>query len=327
VKKANAMAKCLAHLLAALAFSWDAFAQSAPAPWRVGVLSPFSSSSDPFRDIFQQRLREFGKIGGREIALEYRSSENRADRLPSLANELARLKVDLIVTTTAPGAQAARQATATIPIVMAGVNDAVAQGFVASLARPGGNVTGITWLDTELSAKRLELLHRLLPKATRVGFLREAVAGGASLQAMESAARALGLQLVVMELRAPQEIDGIFRALGEERVSALVIAQSPMIAEEQRQVVALAKEYRMPTIFPSRAAVEAGALMSYGPKPSDLYRRAAEYVQRILNGSAPSALPVEQPTDVELVLNLRAAKELRLEVPETLFAAASEVIR
>jgi putative tryptophan/tyrosine transport system substrate-binding protein len=313
--------------LAAFALGCSAFAQSQPAPWRIGVLSPFNSASDAFRDTFLERLREFGKIGGREIRVEYRASENHADRLSALANELVRSKVDLIVTTTAPGGQAARQATATIPIVIAGVNDAVAQGFVASLGRPGANITGITWLDTELSAKRLEFLHSLLPKETRVGLLREAVGGGPSLHAIDAAARRLGLRLVVMELRAPQEIDAIFSALSEERVGALVVSESAMLAEEAGRLIALARQQRLPTIFSSRASVEAGGLMSYGPRPAELYQRAAEYAQRILSGTAPSALPVEQPTNLELVLNLKTAKELGLAVPPAVMAATSDVIR
>jgi len=314
-------------VLGALMMASAACAQSTLKHSRIGVLSPFNSSADAFRDAFQQRLRELGYTAGRNIAVEYRSSENMADRLPGLANDLVRLKVDVIVTTTAPGAQAAKQATTTIPIVIAGVDDAVEQGFVSSLGRPGSNITGITWLDTELGAKRLELLKQILPKMSRVALLREAVGAGSSLRALDAAARALGIRLVVMELRAAHEIDGVFAALADERVGALMVAQTPMIASEERHVVQLAVKHRLPTIFAFRGAVEAGGLISYGPRPVDLYRRAADYAHRILNGAKPGEMPVEQPTNFELVINLKTAGELGVEIPRALLLSADDLIR
>lgn len=314
-------------VLGALMMASGACAQSALKNPRIGVLSPFTGSADAFRDAFQQRLRELGYSTGRDIRVEYRASENRADRLPDLAKELVALKVDVVVTTTAPGAQAAKQATTTIPIVIAGVDDAVEQGFVSNLRRPGGNITGITWLDTELGAKRLDLLKQILPEMSRVAFLREAVGGGSSLRALDAAARTLGIRLVVMELRAAQEIDGVFAALAGERVSALMVAQTPMIAREERHVVELAAKHGLPTIFAFRGAVEAGGLASYGPRPVDLYRRAADFAHRILNGAKPAEMSVEQPTNFELVINLKTAAKLGIEIPKALLVSADDLIR
>jgi putative ABC transport system substrate-binding protein len=302
-------------------------AQPAKKPPRIGVLSPFNSSVDALRDAFQQRLQELGYSTGRNITVEYRASEALADRLPQLALDLVKMKVDAIVTTTASGAQAAKQATATIPIIIAGVDDAVDQGFVTSLARPAGNITGISWLNTELSAKRIELLKQTLTKTSRVAFLREAVGAASSLRAIEAAARTLGIRLVVMELRAPNEIDSVFSALAHERVDALMVAQSPMITSQESHIVELARKHRMATIFSFRKAVEAGGLMSYGPKPADLYRRAADYTDRILKGAKPSELPVEQPTSFELVINLKTANALGMKIPQAILLSADDVIR
>ena len=294
---------------------------------RLGILSPFNPSSDAFRDAVRQRLLELGYAEGRSIAIEYRASDDMADRLPQLAADLVNLKVDAIVTTTAAGVQAAKQATATIPIVMAGVDDAVEQGFVTNLAKPGGNMTGTSWLNTELSARRVVLLKQMLPKLSRVGLLREAVGAASLLQASEAAARRLGLRLIVMEIRAPGEIDGVFSALAQESVGALIIAHDPMLAGHERHLIELATKQRLPTIFSFRKAVEAGGLMSYGPKPIDLYRRGADYVDRILKGAKPGALPVEQPTHFEMVINLKTARALGVDVPHAILLSADEVIR
>ena len=312
----------------ALAVPLASFAQqpSAKMP-RIGVLSPFASNADAFRDALQQRLQELGYSAGRNIAVEYRASEGMADRLPQLAVELVGLKVAAIVTTTAPGVQAAKQATTTIPIIIAGVDDAVDQGFVSSLARPGGNITGTSWLNTELSAKRVELLKQTLPKISRIAFLREAVGAASSLRAIEAAARALGIRLLVMELRAPSEVDGVFAALLHERVGALMVAHSPMIAGQESHIIGLAMKHRLPTIFSFRKAVDAGGLMSYGPKPADLYRRAADYTDRILKGTKPGNLPVEQPTSFELVINLKTATALGVKIPQSIQLSADDVIR
>jgi len=301
--------------------------QPSATPPRIGILSPFNASSDAFRDAVQQRLLELGYTEGRNVVIEYRASDGVADRLPQLAADLVSLKVDAIVTTTAAGVQAAKQVTATIPIVMAGVDDAVGQGFVTNLAKPDGNITGTSWLNTELSAKRVELLKQTLPKISRVAFLREAVGAASSLQATEAAARTLGVRLVVIEIRAPDEIDGVFSALSQERVGALMVAQGPMLTDQEQHVIELAMKHLLPTIFSFRKAVEAGGLMSYGPKPLDLYRRAADYADRILKGQRPGTLPVEQPTKFELVINLKTANALGVNVPPAILLSADEVIR
>jgi len=303
------------------------FAQPAKTLPRIGILSPFSSSADAFRAAFQQRLQELGLRAGNNVQLDYRSAEGMSDRLPQLALEFVGLKTDAIVTTSAPGAQAAKQATSTIPIIVAGVDDAVEQGLVLSLARPGGNVTGISWLNTELSAKRVELVKNALPIASRIAYLREAVGAAASLRATESAARTLGLRMLAMEIRAANEIEGVLGALAQERVDALIVAQGPILAAEGPRIISLAAKHRLPTVFAHRAAAEAGGMMSYGPKLVELYRRAADYTQRILKGAKPGELPVEQPTSFELVINLKTADTLGLKIPRPVLLGADEVIR
>jgi putative tryptophan/tyrosine transport system substrate-binding protein len=302
-----------------------AAAQRASKLPRIGVLSPFMSASDPFLGAFRQGLRELGYVEGQNVALEYRSAEGTGDRLPGLAAELTRLRIDVIVTTTSLGAQAAKQATTTTPIVLGGVDDAVEQGFVASLARPGGNVTGASWLNTELSAKRLELLKEALPKLTQVAILREAVGGAASLRATEEAARSLGVRLRVIELRDPNELPSAFVAMTHERVGALMPLQGPMLAGQQRQILELAANHRLPAIFSDGALVEAGGLMSYGPKLADFHRRAAVFVDKILKGARPGDLPVEQPTQFELRVNLRSAKALGLSLPQSILVRADVI--
>jgi putative ABC transport system substrate-binding protein len=292
---------------------------------RVGILSPFTSASDSFLEAFRQGLRDLGYVEGQNVLLEYRSAEGTADRLPGLAAQLTRLRVDVIVTTTSPGAQAAKQATTTIPIVLGGADDAVEQGFVVSLARPGGNVTGVSWLSTELSAKRLELLKEALPKVTSVAVLREAVGGAASLRATEAAAHSLGVRLRVIELRDSTELPSAFAAMIHEHVGALMLLQGPMLTSQQRQVLDLAAKNRLPAIFSDGALVEAGGLMSYGPKLVDVYQRAAAYVDKVLKGARPGDLPVEQSTQFELRVNPRTAKMLRLSLPPSILLRADVI--
>jgi putative ABC transport system substrate-binding protein len=288
------------------------------------VLSP---SADSFLGIFKQALRDLGYVEGQNIAIEYRSADGRADRLPELANELARLKVDIMVTITSPGVRAAKQATNTIPIVMGAIDDAVEQGFVASLARPGGNVTGTSWLNPELSAKRLELLKEALPRLSRAAVLREAVGGASSLRATMETSRILGVQLQILELREANEIASAFAAMLRERVGALDVLPGPMITGHMEEIVQRVGKDRLPGIFPDAQFVEAGGLMSYGPVSSEMYRRAATYVDKILKGAKPADLPVEQPTKFELVINLKGAKQIGLTIPPNVLARADRVIR
>jgi putative tryptophan/tyrosine transport system substrate-binding protein len=291
---------------------------------RLGLLSP---SADFFLNAFRQELRELNYVEGRNISLEYRSAEGRANRLIDLAAELVRLRVDVMVTITSPGVRAARQATNTIPIVMAGVDDAVEQGFVASLARPGGNITGTSWLNPELSGKRLELLKESFPKVSRVAVLREAIGGASSLRATIEAARVLGVQLQILELRDPDELVSAFAAMTRERVGALDVLPGLMITGYMRQIVDLAAQARLPVIFPDGQFVESGGLMSYGPSPPDLYRRAATYVDKILKGAKPADMPVEQPTKFELVINQKTAKQIGVTIPPGVLARADRVIK
>lgn len=291
---------------------------------RVGVLSP---SADFFLNSFRQGLREFDYVEGRNISLEYRSAEGKADRLPDLAAELVRLKVNVIVAITSLGVRAAKQATSSIPIVMGGVDDAVEQGFVASLARPGGNITGISSLNPELSDKRLELLKEAFPKVSRVAVLREAVGGASSLRATIEAARVLGVHLQMLELRDPNELDSAFAAMTRERADALDVLPGLMITGYMQQIVDLTGKARLPAILPDGQFVESGGLMSYGPSLPEMYRRTATYVDKILKGTKPADLPVEQPTKFELIINLKAAKQIGVTIPQSVLYRADNVIK
>jgi putative ABC transport system substrate-binding protein len=293
---------------------------------RVGVLLPSDDSTTAFLPAFRQGLRDLGYVEGRMVSLEVRSANGRTDRLPSLARELVRMKVDVLVTITSPGVRAAREATSTIPIVAGAVDDAVEQGFVASLAHPGGNVTGVSWLNTELSAKRLELLKEALPEVTRVAVLREAVGGASSIRATATAARALRVHLQIFELRDPNELPTVFAAMAKERIEALTVLPGPLITSQIPGIVELASRTRLPAVFPEARFVEAGGMMSYGPNLAEMYRRAAGYVDKILKGVKPSNLPVEQPTKFESIINLKTAKALGLTIPQSLLQRADQVI-
>jgi putative ABC transport system substrate-binding protein len=294
---------------------------------RVGVLSPFISSADLLLETFRQGLREIGYMEGQNIAIEYRSAEGRTDRLPDLAAELVRLKVDIIVTTGTPAVQVAKGVTSTIPIVMAAVGDAVEYGFVTSLARPGGNITGSSWLNTELTSKRLELFKEALPEMSRVAALWDSATGAAYFRPMEAAARSLAVQLQALEVRGPDDFDSAFQGARKDGAGGLVILPSPFFYAHRVRLVGLAATNRLPAMYFRREFVEAGGLMSYGPNFSELYRRAATYVDKILKGTKPADLPVEQPTKFELVINLKTAKELGITIPPTVLFQADEVIR
>ncbi len=293
---------------------------------RVGILSPYTASGSSFQNDVKRGLNELGHREGKTIEFESRFADGRTDQLPRLATELVQFKPDVIVTTTAPAVRAAKQATSTVPIVMGEVDDAVEQGFITSLARPGGNVTGTSWLNTELNGKRLDLLKQALPGLSRVGVLREAVAGGASARGIMAAARALGIQVYIWELRLPDELNDVFSDMARNRVDALSVLQSPMIVTESGRILELVGQHRLPAIFPDRHFIDAGGLMSYGTNLPGMYRRAAMYVDRILKGAKPSELAVEQPTVFEFVVNLAAARTLGLTMPPSVLAGADEVI-
>jgi putative ABC transport system substrate-binding protein len=303
---------------------------------RIGVLvssSPEHPEGRAIVDVFRQALRARGHAEGRSVAFEYRWAEGRFDRFPALAAELVRARVDVIVAPNTPAARAAKQATSTVPIVAWAMQDPAADGLVASLARPGGNVTGLTFLGPELVPKRLELLKEALPGARRVaalwhpGGLAERT-GQEMLKEAAAAARALGVQLQVVPARAPGDLGAAFSAMrGQGRADALITFPSGMLFLERRQVVDLAARHRLPAMYNGREFAEAGGLMAYGANIPDLVRRSATFVDRILKGAKPAELPVEQPTTFELVINLKTATALGLTIPPSVLGKADEVIR
>jgi len=294
---------------------------------RIGILSPFISSADFLLDAFRQGLRELGYVESRNIVIEYRSAEARNDRLAELAAELVRLKVDVLVTTGPAAVRAAKQATSTIPIVMGAVGDAVDFGFVASLARPGGNITGMSWLGPELNAKRLEILNEVFPKLVRVAVLWDPATPKTYVRATEVTARSLGINLRVLEVAKPNDLDHAFATLTGEGAGALEVMPSTTFASQIRQLVDLAAKSRLPAIFPDERYAQAGGLLSYGPSFPEMYRRAATYVDKILKRAKPAELPVEQPTKFELVINLKAAKQIGLTIPQSVLYRADKVIK
>jgi putative tryptophan/tyrosine transport system substrate-binding protein len=295
---------------------------------QIGFLSvrPLGASS-PFVEVFRHSLREMGYTEGQNVALTYRSAEGQVNRLPALAAELVRLNVDVIVVGETPAIQAAIQATTTIPIVMLTVGDPVELGFVKSLAQPGGNVTGVGGLVTELNRKLLELLQEAVPGVTRIAAF--VTPGGLARYGteLEAAARELGVRLQFLEVRGPGEFESAFHAATSEGAGALLILPSPLFAMHERRIAAFAVESRLPAIFWRRPFAEAGGLMAYGPSFADNLRRAAVLVGKILQGAQPADLPVERPTKFELVINLKTAKVLGLTIPPLLLFQADEVIQ
>jgi ABC-type uncharacterized transport system substrate-binding protein len=278
---------------------------------------------------FQQGLHSLGYVEGKNIAIEYRYAEGKADRLPSLAAELVGLNVDVIVTSATPSVLAAKKATSTIPIVFVSVTDPVASGLVASLARPGGNITGLTILAPELSGKRLELLKEAAPNVTRVAFLWNSAnpAQAPQWREAQTAAPALGLQLQSLEVRRSDDFDSAFEAALRERAQALIASPEPLINTHLKRIVEFTAKNRLPAMYAGPEVVDAGGLMSYAPDYTAQYRRAATYVDKILKGAKPTDLPVEQPTKFEFIINLKAAKQIGLTIPPNLLARADRVIR
>lgn len=311
---------------AAAGWPLTARAQQPTKPPVIGVLSPFIEAESTFLRDIRHGFGDHGLRDGQEIAIEYLSAEGRVNQLPVLADEFVRMKVDIIVTASAPAIRFVQRATQTIPIVMARVGDAVDQGFVASLAHPGGNITGISWFGPELSAKRLELMKEALPEMARVGVLREASAGAASVTAVQATAGRLGVAPNIFEVRDPDEFPTAFSAMADARLEGIEILEGLMISNSVRPLVALAEAHRLPTIFPDTNFVEAGGLMSYGPDLAEIYRRTAEIVEKILKGARPGDIPVEQPTKFEFAINLKTAKALGLTIPPALLLRAEVVI-
>ena len=297
---------------------------------RIGFVGTRSASdTSPQLDAFRQGLRELGWVEGQNIVIEHRYAEGRFDRLPDLAAELVRLKVDIIVAPASPAAAAAKNATETIPIVMVGVSEPVGLGLIASLARPGGNITGTSAIWPELVGKQLEQLKEIVPKVRRVAILSNPAnpAHALSIREVKVAARSLGVQLQLLEARGPTEFDGAFATMAKERVGALLVAADPVFSLHRTRLADLAAKSRLPTMHGLRENVEAGGLMSYGPSSPDTFRRAATFVDKILKGAKPADLPVEQPTKFELVINLKTAKAIGLTMPRSLLLRATEVIQ
>jgi putative ABC transport system substrate-binding protein len=298
---------------------------------RIGFLTGASLSSQFARnEAFRQALRELGYVEGKSIVIEWRSYEGREDRRPALAAELVRLKVDVIVAGGSGDIQAAKDATATIPIVMIAGGDAVASGFVASLGRPGGNITGLSTLRPELSGKRLEILKETVPRLARVAFIASPDNQDYSQESkeVELAAEAFGLKLHRLDILSPKDIETVFQAAVKGRAGAVLFrVAGPYAASQRPQIAKLAVNSRLPAIYEQAAYVEAGGLMSYGVSVTDLARRAATYVDKILKGAKPAELPVEQPTKFELIINLKAGKQIGLTIPPNVLARADRVIR
>jgi putative ABC transport system substrate-binding protein len=268
-------------------------------------------------------------VEGKNIVIEWRSAEGKLDRVPALAAELVRLKVDVIVTGGATDTRAAKEATNTIPIVMAQDSDPVGSGFVASLARPGGNITGLSTLAPEVSGKRLELLKEILPKLSRVAVMGISTRPGnaQSLKEVELAAGAFKVKLHFLDVLDPKDIETAFRAASKGRAEAVLVLQSPFFNSQRNQLVDLAIKSRLPAIYPQTEYTEAGGLMYYGANTPDIYRRAATYVDKILKGTKPADIPVEQPRKFELIINLKAAKQIGLTIPPDDLARADRVIK
>ncbi|HET9880747.1 MAG TPA: ABC transporter substrate-binding protein [Candidatus Binatia bacterium] len=294
---------------------------------RIGVLF-IGSKNQPHLEAFKQGLRERGYTEGKNILFEYRYAEGNNDRLPQLAAELVSDKVDVIVTTASVSAIAARRVTKTIPIVMTSGNP-LESGLAASLAKPGGNVTGLTVLSVDLSGKRVELLTETFPKTTRIAALQspQDFEAGAGYKETQEAAKAFSLRLHPVEVQSANDFEPAFAQMNKAGETALLVILSPMITFNSRRIVELALKYRLPGMYPTKQFAEEGGLMSYGPLIGDLYRRAATYVDKILKGANPGELPVEQPTKFELVINLKTAKQIGVTIPANVLARADRVIK
>ena len=324
----------LCAVLFALCFFAEA--QQAKKIPRVGILF-IGGRDQPHLEAFKQGLREHGYTEGKNIVLDYRYAEGKVDRLPSLAAELVQLKVDVIVTTSGNSARAATEATKTIPIVLTTGADPVKSGLAESLAKPGGNVTGLSIIEEDLSGKRVDILKESFPKMTRLAFLWNPLAvpysaaattsGNLSYDEVEKITKTIGVQLLPYKVQSLAEIEKAFVDMPKVRPHALLLVQSPLMTLNSKKIVELALKQRLPGMYPSRQFAEEGGLMAYGPLIGDLYHRAATYVDKILKGAKPDELPVEQPTKFEFVINLKTAKQTGLTIPPNVLARADKVIK
>jgi putative ABC transport system substrate-binding protein len=296
---------------------------------RLGYLMALSPDQSPDLKAFRQGLATLGYVEGKNIVIEYRYAEGKLDRLPDLAAELVALKVDIIVALNPPSARAAKNATTTIPIVMRSTDDPVTTGLVASLARPGGNITGLTSMATDLIGKRLEILKEAVLRSSRVAVLRNPTAADAALKwhEAETAGRALKLKLHSVEVSAPNDFESAFKAAIKNRAQALIVLRNPLIVNNRTKIAELATKSRLPAIYDDHEFVDAGGLMSYGTDLADLNRRAAVFVDKILKGTKPADLPVERPMKFEFIVNLKAAKQIGLTIEPNVLVRADKVIR
>jgi putative ABC transport system substrate-binding protein len=319
-------------IIAVMVVGGVASAQQPGKIFRIGFLDPTNASGMAVMlDAFRQELSKLGWIEGKNIAFEYRFAENKSERVPELAAELVRLKVDLIVTSGVPPALAAKKATSTIPIVMM-APDPVGEGLVASLARPGGNVTGLSTLASELNTKRLEILKDAVPKLDRVGLLHRSSGNpGEELQLEELRVAASALKVKLEEIKTQlvdaQGLESAFKIAKQKQVSAIMTTSLRVFFAERKPIVALAGKYRLPAIYGRKEYVDEGGLMSYGPDNDDQYRKAAHYVDKILKGTKPADLPVQQATKFEFIINLKAAKQIGLTIPARVLERANQVIK
>jgi putative ABC transport system substrate-binding protein len=303
-------------------------AQPAGKVYRIGVLNPGTPARPSLAlEAFRERLRELGYVEGRNIAMEYRWAEGRPERFPDLAAELVRLKVDVVVVGSFPGARAAKEATSTIPIVTISA-DPVGTGLVASLARPGGNVTGFSYMTPDLTGKRLELLKATTPGLERVALLWNSADSheARAYKELEVAARSVGVKLHPVEVQAADQLEAAFSAITRERPDALIVFENVVNLQYRRLIIDFAAKNRLPAMYERREFADDGGLIAYGPSVPEMYRRAAVYVDRIFNGVKSADLPVEQPTKLELVINVRTAKALDLTIPPSMLARADQLI-
>jgi len=320
---------CLVLCATLLGLCLPAGAQQPTKIPRIGYLTLSSSSPSPLQEAFRGGLRQLGYIEGQTIHIEYRYAAGKVEHLKELAAELAGLKPDIIVAANTQSIEASRRATKTIPIVFPVTFDPVASGFVASLARPGGNLTGLTTLNQEVAGKRVELLKEVLPKLSRVAVFRDPTNTGSlfALKETEAAANHMGIRTQVLEVQNGDEFEGAVKTAIREGAHALILLPDNLFIRQPSRMIDLVTKNRLPTMFGDHESVEAGGLMYYGANLADLYRRAATYVDKILKGAKPADLPVEQPTKFELIINLKAAKQIGLTIPPNVLARADRVIR
>jgi len=314
-----------------IAAPFSSFAQQQGKIWRVGFLAQRHVNfidSDNYYGPFRQGMQNLGYVEGKNLIIEWRSAEGKNERLPSLAAELVNFKVDVIVTVGAPAISAAQKATATIPIVMGGTSDPVGFGFVSSLARPAGNITGLSNMAADVRLKQLEMLLAIVPKVSRVAVLVNPsnTASIKNLEKVQAAAEKRGVKILRADAGTPQEIENAFTWMREQNAAALIVVLDQFLLQQKNQIAELTAKHRLPAVTSDRAYSESGVLMSYGTNLADQYRRAATYVDKIFKGAKPGDLPVEQPTKFELVINSKTAKSLGLTIPQSLLISADKVI-